>query len=579
MRTQTRTPRSGLRPRHASPALASRPWSSATPAAQDAPVAAGAHDLSRIGISAPAASAPIQRVRYSYGTFSPVTPNVARTHTPWDNARTPLLPPPPPPPMLAAPLPPPPPPMVHAPAIVPPAIVNNNQGPPPPPPPPMVHAPIAPPLVANNNAGPPPPPPMVHAPVAPPLVANNNAGPPPPPPPPMHVPPPPVAHVPAIVPPVLGNNGGNGGPPPPPPPGPLGNIQGPPLPGPGANGRGPITRQNWLDFVTANTPGPITGVSGGISAAASVLNPPTPPNSNVPPGFANSRYVQGLAPVSTAMTGIGAATNIATGAADLTGLASDVYNIGAMGPGNFGRGLLANLPGHVDQSATQAENRSASKRLALSAVTNAADLGANQVPSAINNIATLTGHAAPAVLGTVASSASMGINALVAARSGYRGYRAGTHEGNLNALRGLTPNMQAVADHQAAQMNKRKKRSWLGALGATMGAVGGGLLLGGLLGASMLTPIGWGLAAAGGLVAAGLGAHKLYRWWQKRKAGTLGQARDQHATSLYNAATNAAHPDHASATRILTARGITPRQLQGNPADALKLIKRKNESW
>jgi outer membrane lipoprotein SlyB len=127
-------------------------------------------------------------------------------------------------------------------------------------------------------------------------------------------------------------------------------------------------------------------------------------------------------------------------------------------------------------------------------------------------------------------------------------------------------------------MNKRKKRNLIGAAGATMGAVGGGLLLGGLLGASMLTPIGWGLAAAGGLVAAGLGIHKLYRWHQKRKAGQLGVERDKHARTLHKAI-NAPDNDqeHREAVKLLRARGISREQATG--PEGLDLLKRKAESW
>jgi outer membrane lipoprotein SlyB len=173
----------------------------------------------------------------------------------------------------------------------------------------------------------------------------------------------------------------------------------------------------------------------------------------------------------------------------------------------------------------------------------------------------------------------------VAGRSLYRGYRAGKHESNVNELlekndsdEGLSsPAMKEAAEHHAAQMNKRKKRSLIGAAGATLGAVGGGLLLGGLLGASMLTPIGWGLAAAGGLVAAGMGIHKLYRWNKKRKAGQLGVERDKHATALHTAANDPTHRDHADALKLLNARGITREQVMGD--EGKDLLKRKAEAW
>jgi hypothetical protein len=364
-------------------------------------------------------------------------------------------------------------------------------------------------------------------------------------------------------------------------------------------GRKPVTGQNVLDFATANTPGPITGVSGAANAVSSVLNPPT---TNVRSGFANSRFVNTMAPLSRGATATSAATNVATGLADVTGIVSDAVSMHKKGGwSRFWGGLKANFRNPFakpkDSTAEAAEGRSEAKRLLVNTATNATDLGANQIPSAISSVGTLTGHAAPAVLGTVAAGAGMGINSVVAARSLWRGGRAAMHESRVNKLLAenevaksrllvdpenpeLTPEMEAAAKHHSEQMNKRKKRSLIGAAGATLGAVGGGLLLGGLLGASMLTPIGWGLAAAGGLVAAGLGAHKLYRWWKKRKEGTLGEARKTHANTIYNAMQQPEdHPDRQSASKLLKARGITPEQLHGDRGEAINLLKRKAEAW
>ena len=360
--------------------------------------------------------------------------------------------------------------------------------------------------------------------------------------------------------------------------------------------RQPVTGQNVVDFATANTPGPITGVSGAAEALTSLVNPPT---SNVPSGFANSGYANRLAPASRALSGVSAGTNVLSGGADLLAIGADLRAMHRKGGAEggwkrFWSGLKANFRNPFarsrDRSAEDAEKRSEAKRLVVNTATNAADLGANQVPSAISSIASATGHAAPAVLGTVASGASMGINAVVAGRSLWRGGRAWKHESNVNEMlrndrqldeddpQKLSGAMRAAAEHQAAQMNKRKKRSLIGAAGATLGAVGGGLLLGGLLGASMLTPIGWGLAAAGGLVAAGLGAHKLYRWHQKRKAGQLGVERERHAQTLHKAINN---PDtaeeHEQGKKLLAARGITPEQATG--PEGIDFLKRKAEAW
>jgi hypothetical protein len=343
--------------------------------------------------------------------------------------------------------------------------------------------------------------------------------------------------------------------------------------------RQPITGQNVADFLTANTPGPITGVSGFSSASSSLLNPPT---ANVPSGFANSSYVQKLQPLSRPMTGVGTGASLFTGGMDLLSTGLEARQMHQRGWRRFWSGLKASIKKpfgyHEDRSGQEAEDRSASKRLVANSVQNLGDFGFNQVPTAVSSITSLAGGTAAPILGTLASGAGMGINSLVAARSLYRGHRAAEHEGNLERLRGIQdPGMQAVVDHQKGQMNRRKWRSRIGAFGATLGAVGGGLLLGGLLGASMLTPIGWALAAAGGLAAAGLGAYKFARWYQKRKAGTLHTERERHARALHTAANDHRNPGYADALRILNARGITPEQVTGD--EGLNLLKRKSESW
>ncbi|MEP7013135.1 MAG: hypothetical protein ABJC13_22670 [Acidobacteriota bacterium] len=49
------------------------------------------------------------------------------------------------------------------------------------------------------------------------------------------------------------------------------------------------------------------------------------------------------------------------------------------------------------------------------------------------------------------------------------------------------------------------------------------------------TSIGWALAGAGALTAAGLGAYKLYRHFKKKRERRLGTQRDTHADNLHNA--------------------------------------------
>jgi hypothetical protein len=343
----------------------------------------------------------------------------------------------------------------------------------------------------------------------------------------------------------------------------------------------PVTGQHAVDFVTANTPGPLTGASGTTNALTSVFNPPT---DNIPKGF--DKYGNTFQAASKPLSGVSAATNMFTGGADLLSIGAEARDMHKKGGwSRFWSGLKANFRNPFkkpkDADARTAEARSATKRLLVNTTTNAADVGLNQVPSAWSSVASITGQTAPHVLGPMASGASMGISSVVAARSLWRGGRAAMHEGRVNKLikndELQSPAMKEAAEHHSAQMKKRKTRSLIGAAGATMGAVGGGLLLGGLLGASMLTPIGWGLAAAGGLVAAGLGIHKLWRWHQKRKAGQLGVERNKHAQALHTAINTPNHPDRADAKKLLKARGISKEQVMG--PEGADFLKRKAESW
>jgi hypothetical protein len=315
----------------------------------------------------------------------------------------------------------------------------------------------------------------------------------------------------------------------------------------------PFSGQDVREFVTANTPGPITGVSGLTSTAVSLKAGA----GNTPTG---------------ALGKVGLGANIATGAADAVGLLSDMNTVRQMGASRFVSGLGRTITRTRGRNAQEAEDRSASKRVVANTVQNAWD-ATNQASS----ILTATGRHVPQALGAVASGAGVGVNALVAGRSAYRAIRAQKHESAMNReiARGrLSPAMQAAAQHHADQMNTRKKRSWLGFGGAALGVAGGAMLL-----AGMATPVGWGLAAAGGLVAAGLGAYKLGRWAYKKYKGTLGVDREKHAQTLHTAINDprASAADRNQATRLLRARGITPAEVTGTAGK--DLLKRKAEAW
>jgi hypothetical protein len=325
---------------------------------------------------------------------------------------------------------------------------------------------------------------------------------------------------------------------------------------------GGITWRNVRDFVIANTPGPITGISGalgtGASAASSLLDT----------GTSALRGVSKL----------GAGANLVTAAANLVGIGGEIYDTYKNGGvKRFWGGLKANNPfkNAQDANASDAQSRSAAKGSVLTTTTNAIDL-ANQVPSALNSITSASGETGPQALGTIASSASMAANTIVALRSGYRAWKSQKHARNVDKL--LAENgelksegVKGAAKYFSRQMKKRRWRNAAGALGAAASVVGSGLTIGGLTVAGPLA------AAGGGLIATGLGAHKLWRWNKKRKAGQLGVEREKHARAIHTAINNPEHRDHDDAVKLLKARGISPQQAMGD--EGVEFLKRTALSW
>ncbi|HTD37362.1 MAG TPA: hypothetical protein VK669_07600 [Candidatus Limnocylindrales bacterium] len=295
-----------------------------------------------------------------------------------------------------------------------------------------------------------------------------------------------------------------------------------------------FTRDEATSFVTANTPGLYTGVIGGGGVATGIAG-----------GDALAKHVN-----ATALNRATPAFSLGTMGADVLGL------YGAINEARTGHSQ-ANAPNA--HRVSRYEGRSRRKRGILDALTRGTDLLTAQGGSAASGIlkAAEVGGAAVTPLAAVGGIGGSVVSSAVAARSGWRGGRALMH-----AYRGRQvqnrivpgtsgPVGSAVAYHQA-QMGKRAGRHILGATGATASAVGGALATAALIGgAAALGPIGWGLLAAGGLVALGIGAHKLYRWYQKRKAGTLHTEREGHAAAIVDALHGPSGPDKKTARDLL----------------------------
>ncbi len=345
---------------------------------------------------------------------------------------------------------------------------------------------------------------------------------------------------------------------------------------------------DFANFVAINSPGTQTGAVGGLAGVNSLLSPPSQL-----PGVTGSRY---SAMTGKATTGIGAGLNMLSGASDLVATGQSLNSMRQEGGvGGFFRGMWDTISRpfsrnkQQNETGKQAETRSTAKRLAVDLPVNLAD-ASSQGMQAANAISSLT-HAGTSILPSVTGVASAGIGAgvqgVVAGRAAWRMGRAWHHKRAVDRVRqgfgrrnDVHPEMSAAANHMSTQLNKRRGRNIIGGLGAAAGAAGGGLLLAGLLGgAAMLTPIGWALAGAGALTAAGLGAYKLYRHFKKKKENRLGTERQTHADNLHRAVTNPIDVQHRlDALAILKSHGVTESQAR-DPDKGQQLIRRKLEGW
>lgn len=341
---------------------------------------------------------------------------------------------------------------------------------------------------------------------------------------------------------------------------------------------------NAANFVSINSPGTQTGVVGGASGVNSFLSPPSQIKSSASFTAKTGPYTGG----------IGAGLNMLGGVSDLVATGQGLNNMSKEGGiRGFGRGLWDTLSKPFSrrkqkkETGTQAETRSTAKRLAVDLPVNLADAssqgmqGANAISSLVHGGTSVLSP----VLGVASAGIGTGVQGIVAGRAAWRMGRAWHHKRKIDKLRTsqryqeMSKKNQDAADYMSDQLGKRRTRNLIGGLGATAGAVGGGLLLGGLLGgAALLTPIGWGLVGAGALVAAGLGIHKLYKHYTKKKAGTLGSERDTHADNLHRAVRGDNEQNRRDALKILKSHGITKAQAR-DPVKGKQLIKRKLEGW
>ena len=341
---------------------------------------------------------------------------------------------------------------------------------------------------------------------------------------------------------------------------------------------------NAANFVSINSPGTQTGVVGGASGVNSFLSPPSQIKSSASFTAKTGPYTGG----------IGAGLNMLGGVSDLVATGQGLNNMSKEGGiRGFGRGLWDTLSKPFSrrkqkkETGTQAETRSTAKRLAVDLPVNLADAssqgmqGANAISSLVHGGTSVLSP----VLGVASAGIGTGVQGIVAGRAAWRMGRAWHHKRKIDKLRTsqryqeMSKKNQDAADYMSDQLGKRRTRNLIGGLGATAGAVGGGLLLGGLLGgAALLTPIGWGLVGAGALVAAGLGIHKLYKHFKKKGEGTLGTERDTHANNLHRAVVGDNDQDRRDALKILKSHGITKAQAR-DPVKGKQLIKRKLEGW
>lgn len=348
----------------------------------------------------------------------------------------------------------------------------------------------------------------------------------------------------------------------------------------GNRGTGGSKLEKLANFVSINSPGTQTGVVGGVGGVNTALSIPT-----TVPKLQNSSYTSKM---TSPTTGIGAGLNILGGMSDLVATGQGLHNMSQEGGfAGFFRGMRDTFSRRRNETGAQAETRSTAKRLAVDTTVNLTDAanqgmqGANAISSLMHGGTSVLPHA----LGGVTAGLGAGVQGVVAGRAAWRMGRAWHHKRKVDAIRHgigfgqMSPENQAAANHMSQQLGKRRTRNIIGGLGATAGAVGGGLLLGSLLGgAALLGPIGWGLIGASALVAAGLGIHKLYKHYQKKNAGTLGIDRQRHADNLHDAVVGNHQQNKADALRILGSHGITEDQAK-DPVKGKQLIRRKLEGW
>jgi hypothetical protein len=287
---------------------------------------------------------------------------------------------------------------------------------------------------------------------------------------------------------------------------------------------------------------------------------------------------------------------------------------GASLVGDFVGGAVAvsNIYGATQDLLSENEDYAKRRQAWATVKSSGADL-ASQVVDVSSQGISIAANAGAAHLALAAPVVGGVVSGFVAGRAVRSAWRANKYEQGFKELADNESDLQETAVFAQKQMRNRKRRQLIGAAGAALG-VGGTIALGVGVGiaaaATLATPIGWGLLGASAVVALGLGAHKAYRYLKKRRNGTLGADRKQHAEAIVDAmaysqpvkpeleVSEGGSPrswqlyfakmrehDRRSASqeeakKMLTARGIDPIKLQAaNREDNIKLVSKKLGSW
>lgn len=333
---------------------------------------------------------------------------------------------------------------------------------------------------------------------------------------------------------------------------------------PRADGEGKLQRVFDL-AVASNNP----GVDGGSEVPFSLANAGASiakaHNSSQVPGAAS----QTLGTIPGVLSGLGDAADLVSQAKRLPGVWRE----------------------RMGQDSSAAERRAAGDRLksgAYQAGTDVTDLGQQTtgIASSLAQNAGAAAHLAQAapILGAVVSGA-------VAGRATYRSSEAFSRRHELEATLREIPagaehdSVRNAAQYAADQMGKRGRRQRIGAAGAVVSTAGAGLAAAGAFGAGIGAVPGAAVAAAGASVSAGLTGYKALHYVQKKRGGTRGQERMEHAGNLWNAMnrtgedSNGGQSVKAHAEKVVRNLGLDPEHLGRDEQRGRAEIAEALKSW